>query len=218
MHMSKDRQRNLADASEGTLLAMSGILEGLYKVVSEDRTPGKSAASTGSQILQFVSAASLSGGWAGAALVSGGTFKQAGAYVLGLLIIGALGVTVLAIGSAFGIVREWRTMEADMVGSVGRNMSVWYEKVCRIRATYPVDQLTFAHQYITSVANQARRRVSFFIGAIEKVGAIPLVASTVVALMKFSESGAIPIVWCTARQSRGFSTCLRCISWTSPSC
>ncbi len=41
---------------------------------------------------------------------------------------------------------------------------------------HTVDQLTFAHQYITAVADQVRRRVSFFIGAIEKVGAIPLVA------------------------------------------
>jgi hypothetical protein len=40
--------------------------------------------------------------------------------------------------------------------------------------------------------------LSLFIGALEKVGVIPLLASTAIALANFNRDGTIPLVWCTA--------------------
>lgn len=82
-------------------------------------------------------------------------------------------------------------------------MARWYTAVCRIRKTYSSEQISFAHHYVSNVAAQARGRLSLVIGALEKVGVVPLLASAAVTIVNFNRDGILPIVWCTAAAVAG---------------
>nr|WP_147299306.1 hypothetical protein [Cupriavidus taiwanensis] len=145
----------------------------------------------------------LAAGWAISAGVSWGILSKGDNFALALLVLGAIATTMSALGAVLRTVREWKALEADTMGSVGKNMSCWYEAIGKIRTAYSRKQIVFAQGYVADVAAQARGRLSFFVGALEKVGVIPLLASTAVALANFSKDGAVPLLWCTAAAVAG---------------
>ncbi len=159
----------------------------------------------------------LTVGWGLSVLASSGIYPKASIPALALLLIGVLTITILALRSTMRTVREWITMEATTIGAVGKNMARWYETVCNIPRTYTVEQISFARRYVTDVAAQARGRLALFIGALEKVGVIPLLATTAITLAGFYRYGTAPLVWCTAAAVAASSISLTCASWTSPS-
>ncbi|MCP3020347.1 hypothetical protein [Cupriavidus basilensis] len=89
-------------------------------------------------------------------------------------------------------------MEASMLAGVSERMCLWYETITKIRDTYAPDQIAFAQDYVTAVSSQVRSRLSYLIGALDKVGLIPLLASVALALAKFIQDGQLPLLWCTA--------------------
>lgn len=185
------------------LLALDGLLKDLHKVVSDAEARSAASSSLAERLLRWASVIGLAGGWAISAGVSWGVFSYGGYLALVLLVLGAVATTVGALWSAFSAVREWRVLEVETVVSVGKNMSDWYDIVCKIRAAYPREQIVFAQSYVCDVAAQARGRLSLFVGALEKVGIIPLLASTAITLANFSKDGTVPLLWCTAAAVAG---------------
>jgi len=193
-------------ASECDLLALDGLLGDLHRVVL-DSEGSSLKAPHGEGVLRWISVIALTAGWAMSAMVSSGIYPDWGITALGLLLTGVIAITILALRSAMQTIREWRALEAETVGAVGRNMARWYETVCKVRKTYSYEQISFAKRYVSDVAAQARGRLSLFIGALEKVGIIPLLASTAVTLANFNKDGTIPLVWCTAAAVAGLFYC-----------
>ncbi|KDP87818.1 hypothetical protein CF70_034460 [Cupriavidus sp. SK-3] len=114
------------------------------------------------------------------------------------MLLGAIAAAVSAVGVVMSTVREWGEMESNTLDAVGENMSRWYGTISRIRATYSREQILFAQGYVSDVAVQARARLALFVGALEKVGIIPLVASVALTLANFFKSGSMPLLWFTA--------------------
>lgn len=117
---------------------------------------------------------------------------------LGALVFGALAAVGSGVSSAKGFLQEWKTVEVDMLEGVSKRMSVWYGTISTIRKTYTTDQIHFAQDYVTAVSSQLRSRLACFVGALDKVGVIPVVASASVALIKFHQDGVPSFIWLTA--------------------
>lgn len=115
-----------------------------------------------------------------------------------LLLIGALASVGYGISGAKGFVEEWRILEADMLDGAGRRMHLWYEAITKLRATYTPDQMSFVQDYVSAVSAQLRSRLGYAIGALDKVGLIPLIGSVAVTLAKFFQDGQLPFIWSVA--------------------
>ncbi|QEZ45239.1 hypothetical protein D2917_12790 [Cupriavidus oxalaticus] len=123
---------------------------------------------------------------------------------LGLLLLGVVATVIASISSAKSAVREWKTMEADVLSDVGKNMVRWYETIHRVRRAYTRKQIRFAEDYFAAVAADARLRMAMFVGALEKVGLIPLLATVVVTIAKFTDSDPFSLfLWYTAAALAG---------------
>ncbi len=119
------------------------------------------------------------------------------------LLFGTIAVVAASISNAIGFAREWRTLESDMLDGTGKKMGAWYEEISRIGGTYTPDQIHFAQDYIAQACSQIRARSSYIIGALDKVGLVPLLASVALALSKFFQEGQLPFLWCTAAAVAG---------------
>lgn len=202
MTRSSESQRVSHIGNHTSLLILDDLLDDLYRVVLESEAGSPKSPRCGS-ILRGVSAVALVVGWAMSVTASSSMYPNLSLLALGILLLGVFGITISGIWSAMRTVREWRTLEADTVKAVGRNMARWYDAICKIRKAYSYEQISFANQYVSNVATQARGRLSLVIGALEKVGVIPLLASAAVTIVNFSNDGTIPIVWCTAAAAAG---------------
>ncbi|RAS05009.1 hypothetical protein [Cupriavidus alkaliphilus] len=126
------------------------------------------------------------------------------AYVsLILLLTGTVASVGYGIAGAKGFIKEWRTLEADMLDGAGKRMHLWYETIAKLRATYTPDQMSFAQDYISAVSAQLRSRLGYVIGALDKVGLIPLIGSVAVTLAKFFQEGQLPFIWSEAAIAAG---------------
>jgi len=116
-----------------------------------------------------------------------------------LLVVGVIAAIVGAISNAKNTVREWKTMEVDIVRDVGKNMSRWYETIRKVQRAYTPQQIKFAQDYFTAVASDSRLRLAVFVGALEKVGLIPLVATVFVTFAQLKSGGSYSLfLWYTA--------------------
>ena len=185
------------DTTPPPWLALDGLLRDLHRVVQESEHPA-AGPSVLERVLQGASVLGLTLGWGMSAVASSGLYRPASLPALALLLMGVLAITLLALGSTLSPIREWRTLEAQTMGAVGKNMARWYDMVCNIRHAYTAEQIVFARRYVIDVAAQARGRLSLFIGALEKVGIIPLLASTAITVAGFQRDGTVPLAWCTA--------------------
>lgn len=114
------------------------------------------------------------------------------------LLAGTVSSITFGISSATQVLREWRTLETDMLAAVGQRMTVWYEIVERIQERYTPEQVSFAQDYMTAVCGQIRARISYVVGGLDKVGFVPLIASVALALAKFFQDGQLPFLWSAA--------------------
>ncbi|EYS82178.1 hypothetical protein CF68_17275 [Cupriavidus sp. SK-4] len=190
------------EAPQEHWLALDGLLHDLHRVVLESE-PHAATPSALTRGLQGASLLGLSLGWGLSVVIASGHYRSASLLALALLLVGVLAVTALGLRSTVLTIREWKTLEAQTIGSVGKNMARWYETVRNIRHTYTAEQIAFARRYLVDVAAQARGRLSLFIGALEKVGIIPLLASTAITLAGFHTDGTVPVAWGTAAAVAG---------------
>jgi len=187
------------------LLSLDILLEELRQVIAESELSAGESASTSRavRILQWVSAAGLALGWAAAILISMEIVSKGNSLALALMMVGASATVTLACIGASKTAREWKSVETDTLSAVGMNMARWFDAINKIRNVYTYEQIAFAQGYMSAVAAQARARLSLFVGALDKVGIIPLVASMAVTVAKFSEDGKLPLLWCTAAAVAG---------------
>ncbi|MCO4890901.1 hypothetical protein MKD50_16080 [Cupriavidus sp. WGtm5] len=123
---------------------------------------------------------------------------------LGLLLVGVVATVIASISSAKSTVREWKTMETDVLRDVGKNMARWYETIRSVRRAYTRKQIRFAEDYFSAVAADARLRMAMFVGALEKVGLIPLLGTVVVTIAKSTGSDPYSLfLWYTAAAVAG---------------
>ncbi|MCO4862859.1 hypothetical protein MKD38_14320 [Cupriavidus sp. WGlv3] len=123
---------------------------------------------------------------------------------LGLLLVGVVATVIASISSAKSTIREWKTMETDVLRDVGKNMARWYETIRSVRRVYTRKQIRFAEDYFAAVAADARLRVAMFVGALEKVGLIPLLGTVVVTMAKSTGSDPFSLfLWYTAAAVAG---------------
>ncbi|HVL10299.1 MAG TPA: hypothetical protein VM512_14250 [Burkholderiaceae bacterium] len=78
------------------------------------------------------------------------------------------------------MLRELRTLDRDFFQSIGEYMQSRYVVCVHLRETYTEDQIRFAHAYLTETLAQLRPRIYTFVGPVEKVGILPLIASMVI--------------------------------------
>lgn len=156
---------------------------------------------------------SRSGG-IGLGLFGGGWLASSGATWLHLAWLNALAVFVLVLGVVWLVVatiptvrsflKQFGSLEADTFNDVGRNLSRWYDAIPDIRENYSPEQIRFAQEYLKAVGSDARVRMAMFTGALDKVGLIPLVATTIVTLVKFNAGENLPMyLWYSAAAVAG---------------
>lgn len=123
---------------------------------------------------------------------------------LALLVVGGLATIGVAAYKSRLLVREWKSMEMELLGDIGRNLSRWYEAIREIRRAYSPQQLRFAKSYFSAVAKDARSRIALFVGALEKVGLIPSAVTLIVTLVKFRSGEPLSIfIWYTGATVAG---------------
>lgn len=178
------------------------LLADLHQVVIDSQSDSLgSAKSTG--LLYRVSSLTLVAGWLATVLTSIGFYPKLAPWALTVLLCGIVSTVGLGAPSWIRAIREWKSLEADTVAAVGRNLARWHHAILQIRATYTHDQLTFSKRYVSDVASQLRGRLAFIIGAFDKVGAIPLIGTTAFALANFNKGGTPYVMWCTAAAAAG---------------
>ncbi|CAG9186722.1 hypothetical protein LMG32289_06584 [Cupriavidus pampae] len=181
---------------------IDGLLAELHRVVIEAQAESLESTKRAG-LFHRLSVITLIAGWLATVLTSLGYSPQLAPWALLILVCGVVSTVILGAPSAIRSIREWRTLEADTIAAVGKNLARWHTAILHIRRTYTQDQLSFAKRYVSEVASQLRGRLAFIIGAFDKVGAIPLVGTTAFALANFNKGGTTYLWWCTAAAIAG---------------
>ncbi len=153
---------------------------------------------------------SFSGRWAlitGTALIAiGWSLAVASKYFTSpWLLYLALAALVVSIASVIyygftggkAILKEVRCLDQDNYGAIGRRMQQRYELAQHIRRTYSAAQIEFAHAYFAATVEQFQVRAGLIVGPLEKIGAIPLLASAIFTFATAVKGNEIPIYWYT---------------------
>lgn len=184
--------------------SIGGILSDLHRILVESHGDTSVSAQRRGAIY-YVSLTGLIVGWGLSVLIWLGFFPQpvVGLAAVTIFSIGVVTTSVSAVPSAIQSIREWKSLETETITAVQKNVTRWHGAILHIRETYTHEQLSFAKRYVSDVASQLRGRLSLFIGALEKVGVIPMLATTAITLANFSKDGAIPLAWWTAAAVAG---------------
>ncbi|HWV04821.1 hypothetical protein [Ralstonia sp.] len=118
------------------------------------------------------------------------------AWVVGATLV--VGVVAAAVFVLVGVKATWaemRDFEGSFITSVSSRLVERRTLVLRIGSGFSPQDILFARDYLKSVAAQLRSRISLIVGAIDKVGVLPLAASAAITLLKLNEAGAVTVVW-----------------------
>lgn len=111
------------------------LLADLHQVVIDSQSDSLgSAKSTG--LLYRVSSLTLVAGWLATVLTSIGFYPKLAPWALTVLLYGIVSTVGLGAPSWIRAIREWKSLEADTVAAVGRNLARWHNTILQIRATY----------------------------------------------------------------------------------
>lgn len=116
-------------------------------------------------------------------------------------IVGAtlvVGVSAAAVFVLVGVKATWaemRNFEREFLASVSSRLVERRAVVVRIGSGFSRQDILFARDYLKSVATHLRSRISLIVGALDKVGVLPLAVSAVVTLLKLREAGTVTVVW-----------------------
>lgn len=183
-----------------TVHALMGELSGAVCAATsddDDSTPRHQ------QVLLVVSLVAMALAWVAALFAERGGLLWLAYVCLGSLLVGAAASIAYGISTSRSFLGEWKTLEADMLDGAGKRMQLWYETISKLRETYTPDQINFAQDYVCAVSTQLRSSLFYIIGALDKVGLIPLIGSVAVTLAKFFDNGQVPFLWMTAAAVAG---------------
>lgn len=191
-------------AAGSDFLALDALMADLLHTRLEGFVESKEEVSHVRTMSKVVGIGALALGWAGNTATTLLKIPIPIYATLGLLLVGVVATVIASISSAKSTVREWKTMEADVLRDVGRNMARWYETIRSVRRAYTRKQIRFAEDYFAAVAADARLRMAMFVGALEKVGLIPLLGTVVVTIAKSTGSDPFSLfLWYTAAAVAG---------------
>jgi hypothetical protein len=109
---------------------------------------------------------------------------------------GTIGSVIFSIFGSREILQGLKRFEIDALTEAEVRMAARYRLAQRIGAEFDVKQISFAKAYLQAGCQDVRSRIGMGIGALEKIGLLPLGASTLVALAKMYESSPVATFWC----------------------
>lgn len=183
---------------------IDGILADLHRAVIDSQAD-TSESSKRRGMIHYVGLTGLIVGWSLAVLSWSGLLPQLSVALTAVVIfsIGVVAASFSAVPSVIRSIREWKSLETETITAAQKSIARWHGTIIEIREAYTHEQLSFVQRYVSHVASQLRGRLSLFIGALEKVGVIPLLATTAVTLANYSKDGTIPLAWWTAAAIAG---------------
>lgn len=94
------------------------------------------------------------------------------------------------------ILQMLKRFEIDALTGAAPRIAERHRLAERIGAEFDAKQIGFAKAYLQAGCQDVRSRIGMGIGALEKIGLLPLGASTLVALAKMYESSPFATFWC----------------------
>jgi hypothetical protein len=117
-------------------------------------------------------------------------------WIVGVTLV--TGVSAAAVLVLVGVKATWtemRNFEREFLASVSSRLVERRAVVVRIGAGFSHQDILFARDYLKSVAVHLRSRISLIVGALDKVGVLPLAVSAAITLLKLREAGTVTVVW-----------------------
>ncbi|WP_150124037.1 hypothetical protein [Cupriavidus nantongensis] len=183
-----------------TVHALMGELSGAVRAATSD---GDDSTPRHQRVLLVVSLGAMALAWLTAFFAERDGPLWLAHVCLGLLVVGAATTIAYGLSTSRSFLKEWKTLEVDMLDGAGKRMQLWYETISKLRETYTPDQINFAQDYVCAVSTQVKSSMAYIVGALDKVGLVPLIGSLAVTLAKFFDNGQIPFIWMTAAAVAG---------------
>lgn len=117
-------------------------------------------------------------------------------WIVGVTLV--TGVSAAAVFVLVGVKATWAEMknfERGFLTSVSLRLVERRAVVVRIGSGFSHQDILFARDYLKSVAVHLRSRISLIVGALDKVGVLPLAVSAAITLLKLKEAGTVTVVW-----------------------
>lgn len=117
-------------------------------------------------------------------------------WIVGVTLV--VGVSAAAVFVLVGVKATWaemRDFERGFLTSVSSRLVERRAVVVRIGSGFSYQDILFARDYLKSVAIHLRSRISLIVGALDKVGVLPLAVSAAITLLKLKEAGTVTVVW-----------------------
>lgn len=108
------------------------------------------------------------------------------------------GTIVSVIFPVFGgreILQMLKRFEIDALTGAEPRIAARYRLAQRIAAEFDAKQIGFAKTYLQAGCQDVRSLIGMGVGTLEKIGILPLVASTLIALAKMYESSQFATFW-----------------------
>lgn len=116
-------------------------------------------------------------------------------FALAALVLGVAGAVICGFFGVRTIWSDLRRFDREFLASMSTKVSERYRLAQRIGDGFDAKQIRFAKDYLQSVCVNIRGRLGLIIGALEKVGVVPLAASAVVAFVKTYTAGPFAAAW-----------------------
>lgn len=109
---------------------------------------------------------------------------------------GTIGSVIFTVFGTREILQGLKRFEIDALTEAEVRIAARFRLAQRIGAEFDAKQIKFAKAYLQAGCNDVRSRIGMGVGALEKIGLLPLGASTLVALAKMYESSPVATFWC----------------------
>lgn len=109
---------------------------------------------------------------------------------------GTIGSVIFTVFGTREIWQGLKRFELDALSEADPRISARYRLAQRIGAEFDAKQIAFARDQLRAGCQNLRSRIGMGIGALEKIGIIPLAASTLVALAKMYGGSPFATLWC----------------------
>jgi hypothetical protein len=107
------------------------------------------------------------------------------------LVVGAI---VAPINVFVGVRETWidlKGLQIDLLRSVSKRLAKRRNLVLEIGMAFSYEEITFARDFLSSIAAQTRSRIGLIVGAIDKIGVLAIIGSVTVALIKLPDQGRL---------------------------
>lgn len=107
------------------------------------------------------------------------------------LVVGAI---VAPINVFVGVRETWidlKGLQIDLLRSVSKRLTKRRNLVLEIGMAFSYEEITFARDFLRSIAAQTRSRIGLIVGAIDKIGVLAIIGSVTVVLIKLPDQGRL---------------------------